>query len=123
MTAHCALQWGGGRERRLHCSVSSLYPQSPGQPAQCQPSPSGNFSDHDPGWGWLASECGQGTVAVWPKAWSGSPVGQKTSSEVSGKWNEKGQLGSLCVGGTSLLPTAEHGACVVPGTKGFYSFS
>ena len=68
------------------------------------------FSDHDPGWGWLASECGQGTVAVWPKAWSGSPVGQKTSSEVSGTWNEKGQLGSLCVGGTSLLPTAEHGA-------------
>lgn len=74
-----------------------LPSQPPGQQAQCQPSLSGNFSDHDPGWGWPASECGQGTVAVKPKTWFRCPVSQKTSREVSGKWNEKRQLGSLCV--------------------------
>lgn len=96
MTAHCALQQGGGWERR-HCSVSSLcHPSLPANRPRASP-PSQETSDHDPGWGWLASECGQGTVALRPKAWSGCPVIQKTCNDVSGKWHEKGQLGSQCV--------------------------
>lgn len=38
-----------------------------------------------------------------PKAWSGCPVDQKTSSKVSRKWNEKRQLGS-CECGDLTLP-------------------
>lgn len=44
-----------------------LPPLPPGQQAQRQPCHSGNFSDHDPGWGWQASECGQRVVVVRPE--------------------------------------------------------
>lgn len=54
-----------------------------------------------------------------PKTWFRCPVSQKTSREVSGKWNEKRQLGSLCVCGHLPVPHCRAWSLYGTRNKGF----